>query len=569
MKKHSRAHKIRISKNILLFLCSLAVFIAAIGFIWLATLRLPDLNAFEQRKVTQSTKIYDRTGKIVLYDLHQNIKRTVVPFENISPFIKKATVAIEDDTFYSHKGIRPVAIVRAVTKTLLIKLNLRNGFTQGGSTITQQVIKNSLLTTDKTLTRKFKEWILALKLEKVLDKDSILGIYLNESPYGGAIYGVEEASQAYFGVTSADVTLAQAAYLAALPQSPTFYSPYGKNKKYLDDRKNLVLLRMKELGVITADDYSKAKSEVVTFRRMEERGIKAPHFVFFIRDYLVKKYGEEAVSEGGLKVITTLDYEMQLKAEEIVKKYALLNEKDMDAENAAMVALDPKTGQIYVMVGSRDYFDKDINGNFNVATALRQPGSTFKPFAYAEAFRKGFTPETALFDLKTEFSSECDALGVPKQPTATCYSPQNFDDKFRGPMTMREALAQSINIPAIKTLYLAGIGDTLKLAKDMGISNLGDQNQYGLTLVLGGGEVTPLDMTSAYGVFANQGLRNPDTGILEVFDATGRSLEKFTKNEDRVLEEDVALVAHVLRDKQLRELGGFRIEPRLDRTDFL
>jgi len=555
-------HRSNIIKEVALISFSLCFIIGGLITFWISTFPLPDLSTFEERQLSESTKIYDRTGKILLYNVHNNIKRKNVAYEEISRNVKNATVAIEDTEFYEHFGIKPKAILRAII-TDIITLE----FAQGGSTITQQVVKNSLLTTDKTITRKLKEWVLAMKLERVLTKDQILGIYLNEAPYGGTIYGVEQASEEFFGVHASDLTLGQAAYLAALPQAPSYYSPFGNNLDKLTARKNLVLQQMLEHGFITQAEHDAAKKEVVTFSKPDNRGIKAPHFVFYIRDYLVNKYGGKAVSEGGLKVITTLDYELQQKGEEIVKRFAIDNKKNIDAENAALVAIDPKTGQILTMIGSRDYFDKDINGNFNVALARRQPGSSFKPFVYAEAFTKGYSPETVLFDLPTEFSSSCTpniavsatstllivGSSTPNRADAVCYSPRNYDGGFRGPMTLRNALAQSINIPAIKTLYLAGIHDSLNLAKEMGIEGLADADRYGLTLVLGGGEVTPLDMTSAYSVFANQGVRNPDTGILRIEDREGNVLEEFRANPTPVLDPNVALtISDVLSDNNAR-----------------
>ena len=527
---------------------SLSGIVAGLLILWLATFRLPDLNAFEERKLTQSTKLYDRTGKVLLYDVHEDIKRTVVLYENISRYVKNATVAIEDAEFYSHKGIKPKSIVRAIFVDVT-KLQ----FSQGGSTITQQVIKNALLNKDKKISRKLKEWVLALKLEKVMTKEQILGIYLNEVPYGGNLYGIEEASQAFFGKTAKDVSLAEASYLAALPQAPTYYSPYGNHREQLEARKNLVLAQMLANKFITQSEYDEAKKEKVTFAPIEERGIKAPHFVFYVKEYLEKKYGEEAIEEEGLKVITTLDYELQKKAQESVKKFALQNEKDFKAKNAAMAGVDPKTGQILIMVGSRDYFDKEIEGNFNVTLAHRQPGSAFKPFAYAEAFEKGYLPETVVFDLKTEFSTACTPQGEPRTAGADCYMPVNYDNTYRGPISLRDALAQSINIPAIKVLYLAGLKDTLTLAKNMGIESLDDRERYGLTLVLGGGEVSLLDLTSAYGVFANNGIRNPHQAILRVEDKNGTILEQYEKKEIDVLAPDVAAtITDILSDNAAR-----------------
>jgi 1A family penicillin-binding protein len=511
---------------------------------------MPDFKSLDDRKVAKSTKIYDRTGEIVLYDIHQDIKRTIIPIEEMGSNITRATVAIEDSDFYYHKGIKPISIIRAILVNIL-----HGEFSQGGSTITQQVIKNSLLTKEKTLTRKLKEWILALRIEKTLSKDEILALYLNDAPYGGSVYGIAEASRVFFSKDPIDLTLAESAYLAAIPQAPTFYSPHGKNKIKLDERKNLVLSRMKDLGVISLDEYTSAKNEVVSFQNEEPVGIQAPHFVFFIREYLEQKYGNETLLSGGLKVITTLDYDLQKKAEEIVAAQAPLNEKNFGGKNAALVAIDPKTGQILSMVGSRNYFDKDIEGNFNVATANRQPGSSFKPFIYVKAFEKGYTPDTVLFDVPTEFQSTCTAYGraLPGKKQEDCYMPDNYDNAFRGPMTLRNALAQSINIPAIKLLYLVGVPDAIKLAREMGIQSLRDASFYGLTLVIGGGEVTLLDMTSAYGVFATNGIRNPYQGILSIEDATGNILEEYRSNPRRVISENsTKILSDILSDNTAR-----------------
>jgi 1A family penicillin-binding protein len=531
-------------------LIAVAAFLVICGLmaIWIATLQIPDLGSFQNHVLAGSTKIYDRTGETLLYDLNRDAKQQVVPFDQISPYLKDATIAIEDQDFYKHKGIAFTSIIRAALVDITsFKLK------EGGSTITQQVVKNTLLTTDKKISRKIKEWVLALKLDRVMSKDDILNMYLNSSPYGGPYYGVEEASQNYFGKKASDINLVEAAYIAALPQSPTYYSPFGKHLDALELRKNLVLQKMKENGFITEAQYNDSVKQKVTFQKQETHSIKAPHFVMFIQDYLIEKYGEDLVRNGGLKVTTTLDYTMQQKAEEIVKKYALANVEKFTATNAALVAIDPNNGQILTMVGSRDYFDKKIDGQFNVATAYRQPGSTFKPFAYVTAFEKGFTPDTVLFDVPTQFSTTCDANGTPLSAGASCYMPQNYDDRFRGPMSLRNALAQSINIPSIKTLYLAGLKDTLQTAKDMGITSLTDVSRYGLTLVLGGGEVSPLDMTSAYGVFATNGVRSPYTGILSVQDRDGKELEKFELTQQQVLEpEAVEQLNDVLADNNAR-----------------
>ncbi len=530
---------------------ALGVFVLVVGgllMLWISTLQIPDLQAFEQRRVLQSTKIYDRTGKILLYDFNNDVRRTVVPYGSISRNAINATIAIEDNTFFQHSGIRPLSIARAAFSNFLGG-DLFGG--QGGSTITQQVVKNSLLGQEKTLTRKVKEALLAVKLEHVLTKEEILGHYLNEIPYGGTIYGIEEASQTFLGKSSADLSIAEAAYLAALPQAPTYYSPYGNHRDALEARKNLVLAQMLKNSFVTQAEYDAAKAEKVAFLPQAALGIRAPHFVFYVREYLAQKYGEESLAERGFHVITTLDADLQQKAEEVVKKFALSNQKAFNAENAAMVATDPKTGQILVMAGSRDYFDKKIDGNFNIALADRQPGSSFKPFVYAAAFAKGYTPETVLFDLKTQFSTTCSPSNLTSEDG--CYSPTNYDDKFRGPISLRNALAQSINVPSVETLYLAGIDNSIKLARDMGITGLANRARYGLTLVLGGGEVKLVDMVGAYGVFANEGKKVPETSILRIEDPGGNVIEESQPQETVVLDRNVALqISSILSDNVAR-----------------
>jgi 1A family penicillin-binding protein len=534
-------------KLVLYVTLALGLVAAGILSLWLSTLTIPDLESFDARKVAQSTKIYDRTGEVLLYDVHENIQRTVIPIEEMSRNIKNATVAIEDTEFYEHIGIRPLAFLRA----LIVNIRERE-LSQGGSTITQQVVKNTILTSEKLVSRKLKEWVLALKLEKKLTKDEILEVYLNEAPYGGNLYGIEEASLAYFGKSAADLSIAESAYLAALPQAPTYYSPYGNNRDRLEARKNLVLERMLESEFITEAEYSSAKAEEVQFANRPEIGIKAPHFVFYILEQLEEAYGKRAIEEMGLRVITTLDWELQQKAEAIVLEYALRNESRFNAENAGLVAVDPKTGEILVMVGSRDYFDQNIDGNFNVALANRQPGSAFKPFVYASAFTEGYTPETVVFDVQTQFSVVCTQDDTTSENG--CYSPGNYDNEFRGPVTFREALAQSINIPAVKVLYLTGLTDALRLSRAAGIETLTDPGRYGLTLVLGGGEVTLLDITSAYGVFANDGVRNPHVSILKIESAGGTVLEEYEfTGGTRAIDTNVArTISDILADNVAR-----------------
>lgn len=536
-----------ILRNIILSILSIGLFGTAIVVVVYSQMKLPDFNNFLEYRISNSTKIYDRTGTVVLYDLQGFVRRTEIPFSEMGENIKKATIAVEDDSFYSHSGIRPKSIVRAVIA------NIRSGRkTQGGSTITQQVVKNALLTRDKALSRKLKEWVLAIRIENTLSKDQILEVYLNQNPYGGVTYGVFEGAQALFGKEPKNLTLAESAYMAAIPRGPSIYSPYGENRQRLEDRKNYVLKRMLETGAITEEEYQKALEEKVVFAPVENRGIKAPHFVFYIQKYISEKYGEEAVENGGLSVYTTLDYDLQKRAEEILKVKSLEAEKSFDATNQALVAMDPKTGQILAMVGSRDYFDKNIDGAFNVATAKRQPGSSFKPFVYAKAFEKGYTPKTVLFDVKTEFSTACPPWG--NDSDRNCYSPENFDGLFRGPMTLRDALQQSINVPAVKTLYLVGVNDAIKFAQDIGVELSGDKNQYGLSLVLGGGEVSLIDMVHGYGTLANYGGFIPKTAILRVVDSRNNILEEYREKEpNQVISRDaVKTLSNVLSDNNAR-----------------
>jgi len=352
LKRHLEKHWVR---NTLFFIFGAGFLFASFIFITIATIKIPDLKSFEDRKIIKSTKIYDRTGEVVLFDIHDSLKRTVVSFSDMGTNIKNAVVAVEDAEFYSHNGVRIDRTLKAVFN------NVTGGDTQGGSTITQQLIKNSVLTSEKKISRKIKEWMLSYKIEKEMTKDQILETYLNELPYGN-IYGIQEASRSFLGKDPIDLTLAESAYLAAIPQAPTYYSPYGNHLPELENRKNFVLKRMRELNFITEEEYLGALDEKITWKEQDNIKIKAPHFVFYIKEYLEGKYGRDMVENGGLKIISTLDFELQQKAEEIVKRNALENEVDYNASNAALVAIDPKTGQVLTMIGSRDYFDDKIDG---------------------------------------------------------------------------------------------------------------------------------------------------------------------------------------------------------------
>ena len=533
-----------------LALGGLGLFALGLMILWLATLKIPALESLSERRLDGSTKIYDRTGEILLYDFSPDIKRAAVTIDKISPYAVKAAISIEDKNFYHHKGFEFSSFLRAV----MVNVSTLS-FSQGGSTITQQVVKNSILTKDKTPTRKLKELILALKLEKVLPKEKILELYFNEIPYGGTRYGIEEAAQSFFGKSALDLTLAEGAYLAALPKAPTYYSPHGSHRQELEQRKNLILKEMLEQKLISQEELDSALAQKVEFKEKQDNGnIKAPHFVFFVIDNLSKKYGEDTIRSSGWKIITTLDYSIQRDAEDVAKKWGERNEKTFNAHNNAIVVMDPKTGEILAMTGSRDYFDKTIDGNFNATLGLRQPGSTFKPFVYSVLFNKGYTDRTILWDVPIQFSQSC----APDNFTTdeVCYSPGNYDDKFRGPMTIRGALAQSINIPAVEASYLAGVQNSVKLAKELGIESLTGINQYGLSLVLGGGSVSLLDMTAAYSVFANDGVKNTYNPILWIEDSQKNIIDKPVPFPKRILPEQTArLMNSILSDNIARTPG--------------
>jgi len=558
-KKAKRKKFLKILAGVISFLFAVFLFSGTVIVFWIATLKIPDASSLNDLKVAQSTKIYDRTGKIILWDIHNDIQRTIVPLADISRHIKNAAIAVEDSSFYQHKGVDVPGILRATL------VNIKSGkLRQGGSTISQQLVKNTLLTTDKTFTRKIKEIILTLKIEKKLSKDKILELYLNAVPYGGSNYGIESASRNFFGKNASDINLAEAVYLASLTKAPTYYSPYGKHQEELVQRKDLILSKMAVLGFITPEEAETAKKEKVVFINKGQNSVKAAHFSVYIRSYLEEKYGKDVVEQGGLKVTTTLNYPLQQKAEELAAKYAKENKEKFNASNNSIVAIDPKTGQILVMVGSKDYFNQEDQGNFNVALARRQPGSAIKPFVYAAAFKKGYSPDTVVFDVRTEFNPSCldkyaatttssSSSSASSDEKDECYMPENYDHNYRGPVTLRAALAQSLNVPSVKTLYLAGIRNSLSLMKDMGISSLTDPDRYGLTLVLGGGEVSLLEMTGAYSVFANNGVRNPPVGILKVEDKSGNILEEYRDESKQVLDKNIALlISDVLSDNKAR-----------------
>ncbi len=510
---------------------------------------LPDPQSIATRKVGESTKIYDRTGEVLLYDIHGEEKRTVIPWEQIPDTIKKATLASEDSDFYSHKGLDLQGIGRALWKDIA-----NMGVSQGGSTITQQLVKKALLGDERTLSRKIKEAVLAIEIERKFSKDQIFWMYLNQIPYGSNAYGIESAAKEFFGKKASQLTIAEAATIASVTKAPSYYSPFGNHVEDLLTRKNSILGRMKTLGYISDTEYQTAMAQKLEFKSVDDN-IQAPHFVIMVKEYLSAKYGEDAVQNGGFKITTTLDSELQTIAEETVSKYAKINQQKYKANNAALVSIDPKTGVILALVGSKDYFNIADEGNFNVAIANRQPGSSFKPFAYAAALAKGYPDYTVVFDLKTEFNPNCNPNSLQSKDRygLDCYHPQNYDGGYRGPVTLRQSLAQSLNVPSVKTLYLAGVEDTITLAQKMGISTLGDKSRFGLSLVLGGAEVKLVDLVSAYGVFANDGIRNPWAFIQKVESSNGQVLEEKEDEQERVLDTQTArLISNMLSDNTAR-----------------
>ncbi|BFD24712.1 MAG: transglycosylase domain-containing protein [Candidatus Parcubacteria bacterium] len=530
-KKTRNRQRVWLKRLIAIGLILLALLVLT-GFIVVAWLGrdLPNPNQLITREIAQSTRIYDRSGQHVLYEVHGDEKRTLVSLEEIPDYVEKATIAIEDKNFYEHGGFSIWAIARTMVTNVLYNRSA------GGSTLTQQFVKNAVLTNEKSITRKIKELILAQKLEKRFSKDEILQMYLNEIPYGSNAYGVQAASQKYFNKNVGDLTIAEAAVLAALPQSPSRYSPYGPNKDLLLGRKDYILGLMREQGYISESEEDQAKAQEIIFTN-PETAIFAPHFVMYVKSLLSDKYGEKTLEQGGLKIITTLDYDKQKIADEVVAEITENYQEKYNANNAALVSLDPKNGQVLAMVGSRDFFNEEISGQVNVVTSPRQPGSSIKPIVYAALFEKGgYNPNTIVFDTVTDFSN---------------YSPKNYNLKEYGPVSLRQALAGSLNISAVKVLYLAGLKSTIALAESLGYQNLSEG--VGLSLVLGGAEVRLLDHANAFSALARDGEVSTPSVILKVEDKEGNILEEWKPNKRNILTSETArMVTSILIDNNAR-----------------
>ncbi len=525
---------------ILSILTGIGILFISLTIAWY-TKDLPKPGELINREVPASTKIYDRTGTVLLYEMFAEEKRTPIKLEELPSYVKWATITAEDRNFYSHQGFRITSIIRALFVNLI-----KGGRVQGGSTITQQLVKNVFLTPEKSYSRKIKELLLSWKIEKKFTKDQILELYLNEIPYGSTAYGIESAAQTFFGKSAKNLSIAEAALLASLPKAPTYYSPYGNHKDELIQRQRFIIKTMRKEGYITEKEAKEALTEKLEFKPFAN-SIKAPHFVFYVKNILEKKYGTQTVEKGGLKVITTLDMYKQNIAEEIIKNRGEINEKNFNAKNAAFIALNPKTGEILSMIGSRDFFNKEIDGEVNVVLRPRQPGSSFKPIVYAAAFMKGLNPDTVMFDLNTTFKT---VVGD--------YEPKNYNLKENGPVTIRQALGSSLNIPAVKTLYLTGIDNVLNLAEQLGYTTFKDRSRFGLSLVLGGGEVTLLEHAAAYAVFARDGIYRKPKAILKIEDSRGNILEEYDKEKDKgtqVLDPQIVrMINSILIDNEARLL---------------
>lgn len=481
---------------------------------------VPNPSKLTKKPSPISTQILDRHGKL-LYEVYSDYRRTPIAFENIPDYVKQATVSIEDKNFYHHFGLDFVGITRAAFNTLTGKR------LEGGSTLTQQLIKIAVLSdSSRSILRKIREAVLAIATEFTYSKDQILELYLNHAPYGGTVYGIETAAQNYFGKSAKDLNLAEASLLAGLPQSPTRYSPFGANPQLAIDRQYEVLRRMTEDGYITPEEAETAKNTPLQFLT-KNITINAPHFSLMVRDELVAKYGEEKVNLGGLRVTTTLDLDLQQYIEASLSAEMAKIAK-LKIQNGAALVTKPNTGEVLALVGSKDYFNDEIDGQVNLTKALRQPGSSIKPLNYAVGLLRGWTAGTMFLDIPTCFN-------VVGQKS---YCPKNYDNTFRGPVSMRQSLANSLNIPAVKMLALNGLDSFIATASAMGISTWTNPDQYGLSLTLGGGEVTMYDLVTAFGTFANRGVTVPLNSIIKVETYDGQVLEEINP-------ENTALTASV------------------------
>ncbi|OGK16453.1 hypothetical protein A2690_03845 [Candidatus Roizmanbacteria bacterium RIFCSPHIGHO2_01_FULL_39_12b] len=558
LKKEPKQQKVKVSKKKSQLKTRIVFFTAGVVFAGFAVMiysgysfinSLPNPRLIGLVNYPVSTQILDRKGRL-LYEIHSDQNRTPIKIKQLPDYVWQSTIAIEDKNFFSHNGISIVnGILRAAADSI------KTGHIQGGSTITQQLIKTALLTPERTINRKAKEIILALWAETVYSKKQILEMYLNQVPYGGASYGIEAASQTFFGKSASSLSIAQAAFLAGLPQAPSSYSPYTDPKLALR-RRNEVLKAMSKTGYISNSQYDLSRQEVINVKD-PNTFIKAPHFVFFVRSYLEKLFGTRMIEEGGLRVTTTLDLDLQSKVEEILKE-ELDSLLSLNVTNGGVVITQPETGEILTMVGSRDYF-KEPYGSYNVTTANRQPGSSIKPIMYSLALQRGYTASSIIEDGPVVFNT----------PGSPLYKPVNYDGRYHGKVPLRYALANSYNIPAVKVLNTLGVANFVNYAASMGLSTLTNPKRYGLSITLGGGEVKLVDMAVAYGVFANYGKRVELDPVINVVDFQGRQLyqSKVDTRSKNVLPDSVAfIISNILSDNKARE-NAFGTNSQLEISD--
>lgn len=505
---------------------------------------LPSPDRLTEREVAQTTKIYSRQGDL-LYEIFDEEKRTLIQLEDIPQHLRDATLAAEDADFYHHSGFDFMGIARSAY--YIVTSGEIHG---GGSTITQQLVKNVFLSPERTLSRKFKEIILALQLEAKFSKDEILQMYFNEVAYGGNYYGVAAASEGYFGKAVGDLTLEEAAFLAGLPQSPSVYSPRSGYPELAKARYDLVLDLMHRADYLSEEEAEAAKQvDVLSDVRPIDANIRAPHFVFYVRQELVQQFGEKVVEQGGLKVFTTLDMNKQTIAEEEIGfQLDRLAAQRANANNQALVAVDPKTGEILTMVGSADYFNEEIDGEVNVITARRQPGSAMKPIVYVKGLQMGYTTATFLPDI-----SACFGRGGDGQE----YCPTNSDGRFWGPLSLRDALANSRNTPAVRMGQLVGVANMIEQAEELGITTLDQPDRYGLSLSLGAAEVKPIELVNAYAAFANYGKQHDLISILKVEDSGGNIIFENKPTERKPKQvlppEHAYILTDILSDNDARQ----------------
>ncbi|MBZ1348920.1 MAG: transglycosylase domain-containing protein [Candidatus Liptonbacteria bacterium] len=559
----------KIIKQILLWFVAVffgGAILTVFVFIYLSIF-LPPVDQLENVIVGQSTRIYDRTGQHLIYEIYEEERRIIIPTEEIPDLAKKATIAIEDVNFYQH----PAFDIRGIARALLVGILQGGRFTQGGSTITQQLIKNAFLAPDRSLIRKIRELILAYRIESLYTKDQILVMYLNQIPYGQNAYGIEAAANVFFNKSAKELNLSEIAMLTALPKAPSYYSPWGFHTEKLERRRLHVLNRMRQLDFINEEQFTFAvnnKPKVVDETKKDDFLI-APHFVVMVRSYLNQKYGEGFLKRAGLRIITTLDVELQKIANKAVSEGAKENTKRHEGHNASLIAQDAQTGHILALVGSKGYLLPSeplgcqegrtcrFEGRFNVAVqGLRQPGSALKPFGYLVAFVNGLTPDTIVFDVPTEFTVDnprCPSIVNFNNTNPECYHPQNPDLKFRGPISLKNALGQSLNLPSVKVLHLAGLRQTVELMGNFGITTLKDYNRFGLSLILGGGEVRLSELVNAYSTLAQEGVKREQVFIIKIKDSDGKILEEHEDKPRKVIEEQYPrLINDILSSSRLR-----------------